>query len=161
MRKPRKRQPVPTFERVSQLLDYSPEDGSFRWKVTPTPSVNAGDIAGGVSVLGYRRIRVDGALYLAHQLAILLGTGHWPEGPVRHLDGNRSNDRLSNLFELPPGTPKPENTSGFTGVTFHAATGKYMARLRIDGRVTYLGTFETPEEANDAREAAIKRLIGQ
>jgi len=46
------------------------------------------------------------------------------------------------------------------GVYFHKATGKFMAYLRINGKVRHLGYFPTPEEAFQvyklAKEAYIK-----
>ena len=46
------------------------------------------------------------------------------------------------------------------GVNFHKATGKFRARLNINGRLKHLGLFNTPEEAfqvyKPAKEAQIK-----
>jgi len=46
------------------------------------------------------------------------------------------------------------------GVYFHKASGKFMASLRINGKVKFLGRFTTPEEAFQvyklAKEAYIK-----
>jgi len=46
------------------------------------------------------------------------------------------------------------------GVYFHKASGKFMARLRVNGRLKFLGRFNTPEEAfqvyKTAKEAQIK-----
>ena len=39
-----------------------------------------------------------------------------------------------------------DNTSGFPGVT--KAGNKWTARCIIDGKRTYIGSFNTPEEAN-------------
>ena len=48
------------------------------------------------------------------------------------------------------------------GVCFHKATGKFMARLRINGKLKHLGYFTTPEEAFQvyklAKEAYIKAV---
>ena len=46
------------------------------------------------------------------------------------------------------------------GVDFHKATGKFRARLNINGETKYLGLFSTPEQAFQAyklaKEAQIK-----
>ena len=42
------------------------------------------------------------------------------------------------------------NTSGVTGVSFHKHTGKYQARVTIDGRRIGLGFYPTVEEAKRA-----------
>jgi len=51
------------------------------------------------------------------------------------------------------------------GVYFHKASGKFMARLRVNGRLKFLGRFNTPEEAFQvyklAKEAQIKVVAQQ
>ena len=44
------------------------------------------------------------------------------------------------------------NTSGFAGVGLDR--GKWTARLTCKGKVTYLGSFDTPEKASAAYEVA-------
>jgi len=57
---------------------------------------------------------------------------------------------------------KRDNSRGEfpVGVCFHKASGKFMAKLRINGKTKYLGLFPTPEEAFQvyklAKEAYIK-----
>jgi hypothetical protein len=47
------------------------------------------------------------------------------------------------------------NTSGFKGISRNGKN--WMAQIRVDGKLKYLGTFPTPELANNAyREEAIK-----
>jgi AP2 domain len=39
------------------------------------------------------------------------------------------------------------NTSGFTGITWHAITKRWQARIGADGKRIHLGYFENKEEA--------------
>lgn len=48
------------------------------------------------------------------------------------------------------------NKSGYRGVDFHKATGKWQARLARNHKEFYLGVFDTPEEAYQARLAALE-----
>lgn len=49
---------------------------------------------------------------------------------------------------------RSENTSGFTGVSLHKRTGKWVAMIKGAGRVRNLGYYATKEEAHAARLAA-------
>lgn len=66
------------------------------------------------------------------------------------LDNRRQNLRLAthqqNCFNQPL---KSCNTSGYKGVSRNNKRGKpWRARIRINGKETLLGTFDTPEEAH-------------
>ena len=45
------------------------------------------------------------------------------------------------------------NRSGYVGVTWHVGHGKFMARIKIDGRSRFLGYFDSAEEAAIAYNA--------
>jgi hypothetical protein len=45
-------------------------------------------------------------------------------------------------------------TSGFAGVSFHKASGKWCAAIQSGGKRRYLGLFDTPETAGAAYKAA-------
>jgi len=49
------------------------------------------------------------------------------------------------------------NNSGFKGVSFHRASGKYQAKIKVAGRMRWLGLFADPADAALAyNEAALK-----
>ncbi len=50
---------------------------------------------------------------------------------------------------------KPRGCSRFKGVTFHAASGKWMARAMIRGKRPCLGYFNDEEEAGRAYDRAV------
>jgi HNH endonuclease len=54
-------------------------------------------VAGYVNSDGYRVIELDGREYYAHDLAWLHQTGEWPKGRIEHINGNRDDNRWSNL----------------------------------------------------------------
>lgn len=49
------------------------------------------------------------------------------------------------------------NKSGYRGVGFHKAKGKWQARASINGIERHLGYFDSPELAYGARQAAISK----
>lgn len=53
------------------------------------------------------------------------------------------------------------NLSGLKGVGFHASTGKWRARIAVDGKQIHLGLFGCREDAHAAYVAAARRLHGE
>jgi hypothetical protein len=79
---------------------------------------------------------------------------------VDHINGNALDNRRSNLRLVSyrdncrNQKDASNNTSGFKGVHFDNARGKWMASIRENHVLKNLGRFETFEEARDARLAA-------
>lgn len=76
---------------------------------------------------------------------------------VDHIDRNTLNNDTDNLRFCTIGEncrnskKRRDNTSGYKGVDFNKAEGKYRARIRIgNGKRISLGLFSTPELAYEA-----------
>lgn len=159
-----------TAARVREMLLYDPQSGFFTWRqnVGSRGKIHAGTIAGYVNALGYRYIRIDGELMLAHRLVWLYVHGHLPAKYIDHANGVTGDNSLRNLREC----NQSENTqnvqrarvnssTGLLGVHIRAdknRTKRYTARIKIDGKGQYLGDFETPMEAQAAYLSAKARL---
>jgi hypothetical protein len=52
---------------------------------------------------------------------------------------------------------KSNNSSGFIGVDFHKQENKWRARVQVDKRSITVGSYDTAEEAGQARDEFIKR----
>ena len=78
------------------------------------------------------------------------------------LDNRRENLRIAtstqNNRNISPG--RKNNTSGFLGVGWHVARGKWQASIRVGGKLQYLGLFDDVEAARAARREAELRLWG-
>jgi hypothetical protein len=153
-----------TAEQVRELFDYSAETGQLLWR-NPKPNryVKAGDVAGTPDRYGYVVINLKGKLHRAHRLVWFREFGVWPSGDIDHIDGNRSNNRLSNLRDVTR-TVNLQNRrsalakSGLLGAYFHASSGLWCSRIRVNGREHSLGYHKTPEEAHAAYLAAKRKL---
>jgi hypothetical protein len=72
---------------------------------------------------------------------------------IDHIDGNRLNNRKSNLRFATSSQnkinrgPRKDNTSGFKGVSLNKKLNKYGVRLMIDGKYKHLGLFNNKIEA--------------
>lgn len=60
------------------------------------------------------RVRVGGETYTAGRLAWYLINGYWPDGHIRHINGDSTDNRPKNLYSMDPGdtsqfcAPRPD-----------------------------------------------------
>lgn len=151
-----------TATRLRELLFYDADTGAFT-RVVAVGKTKAGDIAGATSRVGYRQIQVDGSLYYAHRLAWLYVTGSWPAWQIDHIDGDRGNNKFSNLRDVSgclnmqnQRRPRSNNTTGFLGV--FESFGRFVAHIGMNGKARHLGSYSTPEQAYAAYLSAKREL---
>jgi hypothetical protein len=149
-----------TPQRLRQLLDYDPQTGIFRWKVSRGRFARPGGIAGTDSHAGYMVITVDRNRVYAHRLAWFYAHGEWPEY-IDHINHNPSDNRLCNLraVDNPQNMhnlngPPRHNTSGVIGVSRHSTNMAWVAEIWVRGKKKYLGSFRDFDEAVAARKSA-------
>ena len=88
------------------------------------------------------------------------------EETVDHIDRNGLNNTKENLRMVTSSQnawnrAKGKNgSSPYKGVSFHKDTGKYVARIMIEGKAKSLGYFDNPEEASVAYEKAADEYFG-
>lgn len=110
----------------------------------------------------YLAVTVMNKTYLAHRVAFFLKTGNWPMADVDHINGIRSDNRWENLRAATRAenlwNRKPShNKAGQKGVTIHRNANRrkrYGANITTRYKTTFIGWFETPEEAGAAYAAA-------
>jgi hypothetical protein len=151
-------------ETLKSLLSYCPESGKFLWLKKPCKSLPAGVEAGGLTGEGYRAIRVLGTLYKAHRLAWLYVNGIWPEQVIDHINGDRQDNRIANLRSVTQQhnlhnqrAAHKLNSSGVLGVS-KVGDCQYTARIRVSGKLRYLGTFKTAALAGECYLLAKSQL---
>lgn len=98
-------------------------------------------------------------VYREHRLIFSMIHGYMPK-EIDHIDGNRSNNCISNLRDVSHAENgknqrmDKRNTSGFNGVSFCKDRQKWKAQITVNFKVMVLGRFKTKEEAIEARKAA-------
>jgi hypothetical protein len=95
-----------------------------------------------------------------NRIVFALAHGRWPEHDIDHKNRTKADDRPTNLRDATHGQNlqnrdlQANNTSGVAGVHWHKKTGKWIARIDVDGRRRHLGCFATRDEAEWARLSA-------
>lgn len=148
---------------LREELSYDPATGKICWRVKKNSfggQVHPGTVAGTVGDQGYIKINTQGRVLRAHHLACLLMTGTMPVGDMDHINGDRADNRWSNLRrvtrrqnQMNQGI-RTDNKSGCKGVSRRADTGKWHARITVEGKIILLGNYDDIEDAVKARRAA-------
>lgn len=147
--------------RFKELFDCDLERGVLIRKVRVANQI-AGKEAGSTRPDGYVRVGVDGKDYLVHRIVWLFAHNEWPEYELDHIDGNPSNNALSNLR---PATHAENhqnqkvhkrNKTGVSGVS--PSLRNFRVRVGVGMREIYVGSFATLEEAIEARDKAKAEL---
>ena len=160
-------------ERARKLVDYRPETGEFYWRES-RGGRRKGEPAGHWQLFRnipspryYLTIRIEGRLWLAHRLAMLIMTGTVPD-EIDHKDNDSRNNTFTNLrpcehFQNSQNTRRRrDNLSGYKGVSWDAANRKWVVRIRENGGVyRNLGRFVDLGAARAAYAAKSAELYGE
>ena len=139
---------------LQERYAYDPESGLLIRKVRT--KLNAvGTAAGTTRTDGYVCLYLRGSWIMAHQAAWVLHYGRFPTGEIDHINGDRSDNRLVNLRDVPPTynkqnirRPLARSHLQVLGVGKHG--NKFRARIVVANKLVHLGLFATPELAHQA-----------
>ena len=154
------------YEEVARLFTYDRETGVLYWRNKNRNSIRRNYVAGSSKGTrdGYRRVRVNGKICQEHRVIMMLCFGHIPENAeIDHINHVRDDNRLVNLRFVTRSENRKnqsvssKSTTGVTGVYFSKAKKKYIAQIKVNREVIYLGIFETLEEAAEARRQADRK----
>lgn len=156
---------LPSQEELLHIWSYDPDTGRLHWKVKPNPTVNIGDVAGTRCKSGRIKVIYQGVEYRAHRIIWKMIYGTEPPPEIDHQDVDPSNNGIQNLrpatrSQNATNTPvRSTNKLGVKGVCVWQ--GKYMAQIMLHRKRTYLGSYDTIEEASQAYQAASKKFHGE
>lgn len=177
------KRPIPTADELRQLLEYDPDTGAFRWKTRPVEwfshcsaghrerICNSWNAAwaqkdpGRIDGYGYLIITVNHSHLRAHRIAWCITHGEWPSEQIDHINGDRADNRLSNLRASTHTENQRNmrrsraNTSGVTGVYWCGRTKRWKAEVTLRTGKIYVGVFRDIADAKAAVEAK-RRALG-
>lgn len=158
-------------ERLRNILSYSPDTGKFVWL---SPSKYHKDLlwqeAGceqSHNKKRYHAIKIDGLYHKRSRLAFLYMTGRHPQHQIDHISGDSLDDRWCNLREATTTENawnhrgrKREHSDLPMGVCY-SNSQTFRARISVNKKHLYLGTFKTPEEAHSVYLKAREKYYGR
>lgn len=113
----------------------------------------------------YRRIDICGQKIYAHRIAWAIHYGEHPGEEIDHINGDSLDNSIANLRQV----SHQENCknvklqagsrSGYCGVSWHEETGKWRARVKINGKEQHIGLFDDPQEAAE-RIKTLRQALG-
>src|SRR5262245_35104063 len=158
-----------TQAELKKLLRYEPKTGKFYWRKQAWHRNSwAGRLAGCIQITGhgyrYCKIMIAGKCYRVSHLAWLYVHGFFP-AYIDHKNRDSTDDRIANLRQATHSqnmaNSKGFARSGLKGVYTSNNKNKWQANIKVNGKATYIGLFDTPEAAHAAYCAAAKKLHGR
>lgn len=146
---------ISKYKHLEILVDESDADFVRRFSWSPQ-NVNG-------SIYARCRRGSNGKDILLHRLI----TGAKSGQEVDHINGDTLDNRRSNLRIVTHSqnnlnkTMPVTNKSGFKGVCACRQTGRWIAQIRINGKQTHLGRFDTPEDAARIYDDAAREHHGE
>lgn len=157
---------LPSAEILHQRFSYDPDTGELRNK-----AAGFGVTAGKLRVYG---VTILGKNYAVARVVWKMVTGDEPPWIVDHKDGDKSNNRWSNLRAADNADNSrnrvwysDQNPTGHVGIRENKRKGKivfsrpYLVVIQTGKKVRRMGTFPTLEKAIAARKAAEKQFYGE
>lgn len=156
-----------TADRLREVINYCSETGVFTWRFHhDRHKAKLGEAIGWLSPQGYRYLNILGKLHLSHRIAWLYVHGEWPAHHIDHKNGDRDDNRISNLRDVPQRVNnqnlRAANSSSQTGVLGVSLSRRkanpFCARIVINKKIIHLGGFKTAEQAHAAYIKAKREL---
>lgn len=161
-----KRKPLPDVGYLRSLFMYEPDTGLLRWKVD-RGGKKIGDIAGSERPSGYIQVGVNNKLYRAHLIIWKMVTGEEPPHFLDHENTIKKDNRWVNIRCATKSQNQAnigltaKNTTGYKGVFWYKAYGKWAVQVWKDGVGHFGGYHDKVDDAVAAANALRENLFGE
>lgn len=153
-------------EFLREILRCDPETGALIWRETPArPKEWNTKYAGKPAFTanhssGYKWGTISNEQFLAHRVVWAIIYGEWPVEFIDHINGNRADNRPSNLRSVSQAENSKNaakyksNKSGFCGVYWSTHWQRWKASIVVDYRNIHVATSKCIAAAVIARHIA-------
>ena len=145
---------LPPLRILRNMFDYDVETGFLKNKKSKKPAKPVSS--------GYCRVQIDKKIYPVHRIIWALANNELPDPSyqIDHINGIRSDNRISNLRLVTPSgnnrnsiaQKSPRN--GYPGLYFRKDRNMWRVSINIGGKKMWLGSFKEKDEAIQARRNA-------
>lgn len=143
---------------IRERLIYRSSTGELIWKRHPDQPLQwnaryANTVAGTICK-GARMVSIRKRPFISSHVIWALVTGEWPAAEIDHIDHNPLNNRWNNLRAATSQQNKFNtrtkrlSKSGFKWV--RRAGSRWHGEIRVNGHKTFVGSFDSPEDAHAA-----------
>jgi len=166
-----------SYAEISKILKCDVENGKLYWLPRSQEMFSdaknpgqakmwnaryAGKLAFQTVCNGYRHGAIFSRRYFAHRVIWLFATGNWPENQIDHINGDRSDNRISNLRDVTKAENmknmrvRAKSKSGASGVYWYEGLQKWQVFISVKGKTRNLGRFSEKADAIACRRQAEK-----
>jgi hypothetical protein len=172
---------LPSYAYLHECFHYDQVTGKLFWKERPPEHFESarlfkifntqfsGKPAGSMRCTKgklYHSVTISPLKLETHRVVWKMITGRDPVAFIDHINGDSVDNRFSNLREATNAENMRNtkrlrsNTSGFKGVS-KFRNGKWVAKIKINGKSFNLGYYCTPEEAFEVYKQRAKEAFGE
>lgn len=148
------RPPQYVLDYLNEYFEYEPDTGKI-WRFFPTPQSYR--LVEDTNSEFYGRVYLKNKEYRAHHICWFLYYGRWPIKEIDHKNRIRDDNRIDNLREV----TDAEQTANLTTqskygrcIWYKKRLNKYEVCIRKNYDRIYVGVYNTPREAEIARDKA-------
>lgn len=148
-----------TKDEALYYFDYDRERGILIWKnhwaINKSKFLNTSPSS--TSKAGYICFGLKGVTHAVHRVIWFIETGEVPNH-IDHIDGNKLNNKISNLRSVTPRENSQNKKEHREGKLIGASKKRkrWAAAATVNGKNTHIGTYDTELEAHNAYQEFIK-----